>query len=183
MFPPAYLLSFVIDHAAEPIHRATDMPLYFRSRMGGVLGLTLRGEEFGQEDVEQMAHEVSVAKDIRALVPNAAMVALTDQVGESSSDSWDAIQLVSATTGTSVLLAFAGAGAADSTVLRMKAFDPATRYEIRTVGGRHLADAVGDGSDGGWRAGAQAPRLIGRPPARRREACRGRRRVQIAGTR
>ncbi len=152
VFPPAYLLSFVIDHAAEPIHHATDMSLYFRSRMGGVLGLTLRGEEFGQEDVEQMVREVSLAKDIRALVPDAAMVTLTDQAAESSSNTWDAVQLVSGTTGTSVLLAFAGAGASDSTVLRMKAFDPDTRYEIRTVGGRHLADAVGtDLMDGGVR--------------------------------
>jgi alpha-galactosidase len=32
IFPPAYLLSFVTDAEAEPLHNAVDLPLYFRSR-------------------------------------------------------------------------------------------------------------------------------------------------------
>ena len=55
VFPPRYLLSFVMDDPAEPIHEATDMPLYFRSRMAGVLGLSLRGAEFGEDDVADMS--------------------------------------------------------------------------------------------------------------------------------
>jgi alpha-galactosidase len=143
VFPPAYLLSFVIDHADEPIHGAADMPLYFRSRMGGILGITLRGEEFGEEDIKHMMHEVSLAKEIRAWAPDAAMMMLTSQVDAAGSDGWDAIQLVSPSTGASVLLAFAGPGAADSTVVKLKAFDPGTRYVVSTVGGRHIAEAPG----------------------------------------
>jgi hypothetical protein len=40
VFPPAYLLSFVIDQGEEPLHRPADISLYFRSRMQGALGLS-----------------------------------------------------------------------------------------------------------------------------------------------
>ena len=46
VFPPAYLLSFVTDHDTEPLHDAPDLSLYFRSRMGGALGLCFRSDSF-----------------------------------------------------------------------------------------------------------------------------------------
>src|SRR5256885_7288641 len=39
-FPPAYLLSFVIDSEVEPIRGGNDFPLVIRSSMPGVLGMT-----------------------------------------------------------------------------------------------------------------------------------------------
>ena len=41
VYPPAYLVSFVTDDPTELIHNADDMPLFFRSRMPGVLGLSV----------------------------------------------------------------------------------------------------------------------------------------------
>ena len=36
IFPPAYLLSFVVDDESEPIHDGSALARYFRSRMTGV---------------------------------------------------------------------------------------------------------------------------------------------------
>ena len=56
LFPPAYLLSFVTDHATEPLHDPPDLSLYFRSRMRGGLGLCFRGDSFTEdEDAEHGA--------------------------------------------------------------------------------------------------------------------------------
>ncbi len=43
-FPPAYLLSFLIDGDGEPIAGADDLALLVRSRAPGILGLTYRTE-------------------------------------------------------------------------------------------------------------------------------------------
>ena len=39
-----------MDHVAEPLHAASDVPLYFRSRMAGGLGLCFRTVEFSDAD-------------------------------------------------------------------------------------------------------------------------------------
>ena len=36
VLPPAYLLSFAVDHAGESLHQPSDLALYLRSRMEGV---------------------------------------------------------------------------------------------------------------------------------------------------
>ena len=67
VFPPAYLLSFVTDHDTEPLHDAPDLSLYFRSRMGGALGLCFRGDSFTDERERQHG-----ARDRRSTRPCAA---------------------------------------------------------------------------------------------------------------
>jgi hypothetical protein len=69
VFPPAYLLSFVTDHATEPLHDPPDLALYFRSRMTGALGLCFKVEEMEDSDQKQMAQEIGIPRrDIRSAV-------------------------------------------------------------------------------------------------------------------
>ena len=72
LFPPAYLLSFVTDHEGEPLHDAPDLSLYFRSRMGGALGLCFRSDTFSEGENASMAHEIDIYKATRGTVSVAA---------------------------------------------------------------------------------------------------------------
>ena len=77
VFPPAYLLSFVTDHDTEPLHDAPDLSLYFRSRMGGALGLCFRSDSFTEGENAGMAHEIGIYKTTRSTVSVAAASLLT----------------------------------------------------------------------------------------------------------
>ncbi len=143
VFPAAYLLSFVMDDRTEPVHGAADMSLYFRSRMPGILGVSLINAEFGDEDVEQMTREISYAKRLRHHMRGAVAVLLSDQVQSDGHDRWDAVELCSPSGGTAVLFAFAGAAAPDSAVFALRLLDPGADYVVRTVDGRRLGEASG----------------------------------------
>jgi hypothetical protein len=58
VLPPAYLFSFVRDHEEEPIAGSKDLPLYIRSRMPGVLGLTWRSDELSAADRATIREEI-----------------------------------------------------------------------------------------------------------------------------
>src|SRR4029077_14198692 len=92
VFPPAYLLSFVTDHDTEPLHDAPDLPLYFRSRMGGALGLCFRSDTFTEGENADMAHEIDIYKATRATVSAAAASLLTGQAEPADGPSWDVLQ-------------------------------------------------------------------------------------------
>ena len=115
IFPPAYLLSFVKDDPSEPIHGAADMPFYFRSRMSGVLGLSLRGEEFGDADRQSMTEEIALYKSLRDRLADGSLLALTPQNGAAGYEGWDVVEVLSASTGDAFVYAFATGAAADWT--------------------------------------------------------------------
>ena len=92
VFPPAYLLSFVTDHDTEPLHGAPDASLYFRSRMGGALGLCFRGDSFTDAENAVMAHEIAIYKATRGTVSQAAASLLTKQATPDDGPSWDVLQ-------------------------------------------------------------------------------------------
>ena len=79
VFPPAYLLSFVTDHDAEPLHDAPDLSLYFRSRMVGALGLCFRDRrDSPRARTRACAHEIDdLQGDARRRVSAAAAALLT----------------------------------------------------------------------------------------------------------
>lgn len=149
VFPSSYLLSFVMDDPGEPIHDAADMSLYFRSRMPGVLGLSIRGAEFGDSDREAMQREIDLYKAIRSATGNSVMLPLTDQAQASGAGGWDAVQRYSPDTGDFIFLVFAGSSADPSITLRPIGLVASARYVVslpRTravvahVSGRDLID-------------------------------------------
>lgn len=156
VFPSRYLLSFVMDDPAEPIHGAVDLPLYFRSRMAGVLGLSLRGAEFPEDDASEMARQIALYKRLRDESPDPVLALLTDQASEASQASWDAVQMWSPDTGRSAVLAFRGDGADRQTSVRPVNLWPDVLYDVSGARGRSLGTFDGstlmeEGLEfGGW---------------------------------
>ncbi|MBE3065748.1 MAG: alpha-galactosidase, partial [Spirochaetes bacterium] len=136
VFPSRYLLSFVMDDPAEPIHRAADMPLYFRSRMAGALGMSLIGAEFAEDDLADMSREIALYKRLRDAGPEPVLALLTDQVSETSNGSWDAVQLSALDTGSSYMLAFRGDGADVHTRIRPVNLWPDVFYRVSASRGQ-----------------------------------------------
>ncbi len=171
VFPPRYLLSFVMDDPAEPIHQASDMPLYFRSRMAGALGLSVVGAEFGEDDLQAMAQEIALYKRLRDVAPEPVFARLTDQASETSDTSWDAVQLSVRETGASVLFAFRGAGAEAHTTIMPVSLAPGVPYQVSNSRGRAVAEIDGaalmeDGVEVGWWPGTAGHVIVLAPISR-----------------
>ncbi len=130
VFPPAYLLSFVMDDPAEPIHGAEDMSFYFRSRMVGALGLSIRGGEFGDEDQAAMQREIQVYKLMRESAGDAVLWLLTGASDVAATNDWEAMQWYSPGTGNLVALAFAGDAAPPDFILQPQGVDVSAEYEL-----------------------------------------------------
>jgi alpha-galactosidase len=143
VFPPRYLLSFVMDDPAEPIHRAADMSLYFRSRMAGALGLSIVGSEFGEDDLSDMSREIALYKRLRDVSAEPTFAMLTGQASETDSSVWDAMQLSARDTGSGFVLAFRGSSADSHMRIRPLNLWPGTSYQLATSRGRALAQADG----------------------------------------
>jgi hypothetical protein len=143
IFPPAYLLSFVTNGALEPARDGSGgRALEFRSRMSGMLGLTWRSGEFGDEELEQIAAEIAMAKAIRGAVPAAASFMLTDQARADGGGEFDAVQLFSPAARTAAVFVYAS-DSVDWFTIRLKGLEAETRYLISTVWGEALAEATG----------------------------------------
>jgi hypothetical protein len=142
IFPPAYLLSFVMDGEIETIHDDTGRSLEFASRMPGMLGLTWRGSAFDDDEFEDIGREITVAKAVRAAVPGAAAFMLTEQVRDDGAPEGDAIQLYSPPTGISAVFVFA-TDSLDMVTIRLRGLDPEMRYVIMSMRGDELAESSG----------------------------------------
>jgi alpha-galactosidase len=139
VFPPRYLLSFVMDDATEPIHEAADMPLYFRSRMAGALGLSVIGAEFGEDDHSGMSREIALYKVMRDAGPEPVLALLTNQATGTANGAWDAVQLSALGTDSNFVLAFRGSSADEHVTIRPVNLGPGVSYQISTPRGRPLA--------------------------------------------
>ena len=64
--PPAYLLSYLLHDATEPMHEAADLGLYARSRMPGVFGLSFPPDSLDERDIERLRGETDRWKALRA---------------------------------------------------------------------------------------------------------------------
>jgi alpha-galactosidase len=106
-FPPAYLLSFVINSPAEPIKGANDFLHIARSRMPGILGVTYRSREIdGQLDIA-LSLGIAQYKLVRDIISRAYALLLGSQAPVDP-QGWDAIQEVADDQQTAVIFAFKG---------------------------------------------------------------------------
>jgi alpha-galactosidase len=143
VFPPAYLLSFVMDHANEPLHEPSDLPLYFRSRMAATLGLCFRTEEFGEGDVAQMTRELDVYRAVRETLRAGAGALLTPQADVNHGPSWDVFQTTSPNNRDVVLSAFQWDEGVTDTTVRPVGLRPLTTYEVWSVDAGVLGVSTG----------------------------------------
>jgi alpha-galactosidase len=142
-FPPAYLFSFVTDHYEEPLHDAADLPLYFRSRMGGALGLCFRTGEFDRQETEQIAHEIDVYKDVRATLSVAAGALLTPQAQPSNGPDWDVLQAAAPDGDAVVVYAYQSDEGADTFTIHPADLQPDATYSVSSIDAGLLGTATG----------------------------------------
>ncbi|HEX3701732.1 MAG TPA: alpha-galactosidase, partial [Vicinamibacterales bacterium] len=133
IFPPAYLLSFVTDLGWEPLHNAPDLPLYSRSRMPQVFGMSFRSLWLSDADLAALGQQIGFYKHLRPLVTAATATALTMQANGDEKN-WDILQ-ESGTNGGVVLFAFSGAAAPASTTVSPANLSPDTVYQVVSIDG------------------------------------------------
>ena len=152
VFPPAYLLSFVTEHAAESLHRPRDLSLYFRSRMGGVLGLSFRSDGFAARETEGIALELAIYKAIRDTVSASSAALLTQQATAVEGPAWDVLQERTATSHQVIITAVQSDRGARTFNVKPTALQPQTTYQVTSVdlgllGTATGADLMADGID------------------------------------
>jgi len=133
VFPPAYLLSFVTDHDNEPLHDAPDLPLYFRSRMGGALGLCFRTGDFNGDEVAEIAHEIAIYKNVRSTLSVAAGALLTPQAAATNGPDWDVLQAAAPDGDAVVAYAYQSDESADTFNIRPADLQPDATYSVRSI--------------------------------------------------
>jgi alpha-galactosidase len=143
LFPPAYLLSFVMEHESEPLQEASDMPLYFRSRSPGILGLCFRTRLFSDDDRAQMATEIEIYKMTRDALGTAAATLLTPQAAAEDGPSWDVLQTSSAGGRTIVLSAIQWDEGEREVTIRPLGLRSEATYSVRSVDVGELGTATG----------------------------------------
>src|SRR5262245_32999407 len=142
VFPPAYLLSFVTDHDGEPLHDAPDLPLYFRSRMVGALGLCFRTSELSEEDAARIAREVDIYKNVRATLSVAAGPLLTAQAAATDGPEWDVLQ-AAALNGDAIVFAYSSDEASGTLTVKPAELQADATYAVDSVDAGELGTATG----------------------------------------
>lgn len=134
LFAPGYLLSFVMLDPDERLSSPTETLRSVRSRMAGTLGISLKIGDLDDEARAALAREIATFKRVRDIQQDAALVRLTDQVSvaEDQAPAWDAVELVSATTGDALILAFQNDPGADSLRVRPRGLRPDAQYQVAT---------------------------------------------------
>jgi alpha-galactosidase len=143
IFPPAYLLSFVVDQDAEPLHDAPDLSLYFRSRMEGVLGLCFLSGTFSEGDVAGMSQEIAIYKTVRPTLSMASGALLTQQASVTSSPEWDVLQTTVPGSNALVVYAYQNDLGTDRINVKPADLQPATTYDVNSVDTGYLGTATG----------------------------------------
>ena len=136
MFPPGYLLSFVMDDPSEPIHHASDLEMIIRSRMPGILGFSLRFDEFESSELATMRREVLSYRRTRPVIRDAMPVLLSAQVDPAGSRASDSLELVSSRTGDAVAYLFAAQGQTVASMSWPVLLNPDVTYGVGGRGSR-----------------------------------------------
>jgi alpha-galactosidase len=150
--PPAYLLSYLLHDATEPMHDASDMALYARSRMPGVFGLSFPPDSLDERDIERVREETDRWKSLRGLQQTASAVMVSPQVLGTQSGPWDGTLLVSPGMDQAVLYAFQDDGEVAGANMHMRGLDRAFEYVVVSdregqIGVMTGAELMDDGVD------------------------------------
>jgi alpha-galactosidase len=143
VFPPAYLLSFVTDHDTEPLHESPDLSLYFRSRMGGALGLCFRSDGFTEGENASMSHEIDIYKAARGTISVAAGSLLTKQAEPDAGPAWDVLQESTAAHDQIVLSAVQSDTGVQTINIKPTSLQPGVTYDVQSVDAGLLGTATG----------------------------------------
>jgi alpha-galactosidase len=143
VFPPAYLLSFLVDHEGESLHDSPDLPLYVRSRTEGTLGLCFKSGDLSEGDAAALSNEIGIYKSIRGTLSVAAGALLTRQASSNNGPAWDVLQETTADKQQVVLCATQSDQGVAKFTVKPKALDPGTTYDVSSVDNGPLGSATG----------------------------------------
>ena len=142
-FPPAYLLSFMVEGSGEPLLDAPDLPLYMGSRMLGILGLTYRAADLSERDRDAIAGQIAVYKKLRLILRDASGRLLTEQAAPDEGPAWDGLQQLASTSGDVVMLAFQNDAAVPRVTLRPERLESDAIYLVTRADGTLVGSATG----------------------------------------
>jgi alpha-galactosidase len=142
-FPPAYLLSFVTDHDREPLRSAPDLSLYFRSRMGGALGLCFWDFGFSATELAEIAREIAIYKEVRTTLSVAAAALLSPQANQEDTPDWDVMQATAPGNDALVIYAYQNAAGAEKVNIKPTGLQPSATYAVSSVDIGFLGTATG----------------------------------------
>jgi hypothetical protein len=132
-----------MHHDEEPINDASDLSLYFRARMTGVLGLCFRTREFDASAAAEITREIGIYKELRDSLGAAAGTLLTAQAAAVDGPAWDVFQTASPGGQTVVLSAIQWDDAVDEHLVTPVGLRPESTYDVESVDAGVLGTATG----------------------------------------
>ena len=142
-FPPAYLLSFLIDADGEPIAGAEDLPLLVRSRAAGILGLTYRTDLMDDDTAELIKQQIAEYKTYRDTIAQANAKLLSAQAPVDST-SWEVLQEVADDARSALVFGFKGDGQDGRLIVRPRGLLPGATYDVQSLDIGALGASRGD---------------------------------------
>ena len=139
-FPPAYLLSFVIDASEEPI--SDDLPLVTRSRMPGVLGMTYRSDFMADDTSDALAREIALYKIYRDIIADGNATLLSGQAPVDA-DGWDVLQEVTDEAAGALIFGFKASGDQGRLVVHPRNLRADATYDVVSADVGYLGSATG----------------------------------------
>jgi len=143
VFPPAYLLSFIVESEDEPIHESNDLMLYFRSRMLGVLGLSFDLRGFPEGYWDAMTRTIGTARDTRGATGMQTGTILTPPANTADNPGWDVLQLCSDDRERVVIMAFQTDTGVDRFVVKPRWLVAGATYDVWSEDLGALSSATG----------------------------------------
>jgi alpha-galactosidase len=142
-FPPAYLLSFLIDADGEPIAGAEDLPLLVRSRGAGILGLTYRTDSMDDGTAALLKQQIAEYKTYRDIITRANATLLSEQA-PGNTNGWDVLQEVADDALSALIFGFKADGLDGRLVVRPRGLISDVTYDVRSLDTGPLGSARGD---------------------------------------
>lgn len=142
VFPPAYLLSFVIDSESDPLI-GDDLPLLVRSRMPGLLGFTYRAGEISDDLANALAGEIARYKSFRDTVADGAAILLSDQA-PIDGQPWDIVEGVTNDGLRAVVLAYKADASDGQVIVRPRNLVADATYDASSIDLGPMGSARGD---------------------------------------
>jgi alpha-galactosidase len=140
-FPPVYLFAFVTQGDDERLTQYADLPLYFRSRMLGTLGMSFGLT--GLAGVEAIAGEIQTYKRLRPTLVQATGTVLTAQAQIEGGPSWDVFQCADPPAAHVILYAFQIDGEVSMMTVRPIDLQPEAIYAVESIDFGPLGSARG----------------------------------------
>jgi alpha-galactosidase len=131
-FPPAYLLSFVINSPVEPLSAGNDFPAIARSRMPGILGVSYRSRDIDSQLSDALSLGIAQYKLVRGIISQAYALLLGGQASVNE-QGWDVVQEVSEDQRTAVIFAFKGTADPGTLLVQPLNLLPDAIYRVTSV--------------------------------------------------